>query len=87
MITWHPHTDKPALRQCFLIAVNDPGDAEEPHRLEHGIFYISNDGKLLEEKSSVHKAHITEYWWAYERDLLAGIIFKEPPAEDQLSFL
>lgn len=67
---WHPHTEQPEELTCAVIAIPDADDDGLLCRLVPGIYYLSRDGRWLEEKS-VQELAYPVFWWAAEGDLIA----------------
>lgn len=71
-MNWQPHTSKPEQLKPILIARQDRY-APHPWVLVYGIFFINDDGHLVDENTHVHKAHFDEYMWCYESDVLETV--------------
>ncbi len=69
---WHKHTETPKnQRESLLIAIKIESD--DGFRLVRGLYRLNADGVPVDEITTVRKSHLKEFWWAYEKDVLAGL--------------
>lgn len=73
-VKWHNHNQVPVTRQAVIVARKSEDD--DFYHLESGIFYLDySKGRAVpvDEMTKVHKSHWDVFFWAYERDVLAGL--------------